>query len=90
MPERPEYRVGDLAPEFAGRPEASPPAAAPDGVDVEVFPTLAAFLRGPVADFRQRLDALAARARQESSPEVQAALQTAVRLLPEVFAKHGG
>jgi hypothetical protein len=59
-------------------------------VDVAVFPTLAAFLRGPAAEFRQRLDALAARARQESSPEVQAALQTAVRLLPDIYAKHGG
>jgi len=33
---------------------------------------------------------LAARAREESSPEIKAALQNLVRVLPEVYKKYGG
>jgi hypothetical protein len=36
------------------------------------------------------MDALAARARQETQPETQAALQVAVRLLAEMALNDGG
>ena len=83
-----EFRIGDLQREFADR-AAARVAAAP-GFDAQRFPTLAAFLRVAPGPFRERMDRLAAQARDESSPEIKAALQNLVRVLPEVYKKYGG
>jgi hypothetical protein len=88
VPDPPEFRVGDLAPEFAGRP--APGGAAQAGIDAEAFPTLAAWMRLSTIELRERLDQLAGRARQESSLAVQKALQTAIQVLPSLHTKYGG
>ena len=87
MPEEREFRVGDL--HQAALPERDAPEQKV-GLDADVFPTLASFLATPSAAFRERLDRLTARARQESAPEAQAALQAAVNLLGVLYKKHGG
>ncbi len=83
-----EFRIGDLQREFADRAAAR--VAASPGLDAQRFPTVAAFLRLSPGPFRERVDRLAARARDESSPEIKAALQNLVRVLPEVYKKYGG
>jgi hypothetical protein len=84
MTDEPEFRIGDVHTALGGaRPSMSGAA-----LDPQVFPTLAGFVSA--ADFRSRLDALAGQAREGSSPEVQAALQTAVRLLPILKQRYGG
>lgn len=88
MADEREFRIGDLQREFADR--AAKRVAAGPGFDAERFPTLAAFLRLAPGPFRERVDSLAARAREESSPEIKAALQNLVRVLPEVYKKYGG
>ena len=88
MSDEREFRIGDLQREFADR-AAARVAAAP-GFDAGRFPTLAALLRLAPGTFRERVDSLAARARDESSPEVKAALLNLVRVLPEVYKKYGG
>jgi hypothetical protein len=85
MPEEKEFRIGDLQ---AGFVEPAPRSAG--RVDEGLFPTLAAWLDLPSPARRERTDALAARAREETRPEVQAALQTAARLLTETSLKDGG
>jgi hypothetical protein len=85
MPEEKEFRIGDLQAGFVE------PAPRSEGrVDKGLFPTLAAWLELPSPALRERTDELAARARQETRPEVQAALQAAVRLLSEIPLKDGG
>jgi hypothetical protein len=82
MPEERVFRIGELQ---AGLSE--PGVAAPasrGGVDAGLFPTLAAWVQLPAPERRERLDRLAARGREEPSPDAQAALQTAVRLLSEI------
>jgi hypothetical protein len=88
VPDEPEFRVGDMAPEFS-RNDA-PAAASRPGIDVEAFPTLAAWMRLSKTELRERVDQLAGRARQESSQEVQKALQTAAQVLQSLHTKHGG
>lgn len=88
MPDLPEFRIGDVTPDLTDRSTAKP-VAAPE-LDADAFPTLAEFLRGSAPEFRERLDRLAGRAREESSPDAQTALQVAVRLLPELYSKYGG
>jgi hypothetical protein len=88
MSDEKEFRIGDMQREFADRAAARVSAA--PGFDAEKFPTLAAFLRLAPGPFRERIDKLAARAREESSAETKAALQTVVRVLPEVYKKYGG
>jgi hypothetical protein len=85
MPEDKEFRIGDLGamPEPVGPPRRSP-------VDAGLCPTLAAWLGLPSPERRRRTDALAEQARQESRPEVVAALQAALRLLSEIPLKDGG
>jgi hypothetical protein len=85
MPEEKEFRIGDLQ---AGLVEPAPRGPAP--VDAGLFPTLAAWLELPSPARRERIDELAAQARAETRPEVQAALQAAVRLLSEIPLKDGG
>ena len=87
MPDEREFRIGDVQ---SGLAERGPAAAARARLDEAVFPTLAALLKLPASEFRARVDALAERARQEGSGEVQQALQTAVRLLPELKKDFGG
>jgi len=85
MPEEPEFRIGDLQ---AGYVE---PAARSGGrVEEALFPTLGAWLGLPSPERRERTDLVAERARQETRPEVQAALQAALRLLSEIPLKDGG
>jgi hypothetical protein len=88
MSDEKEFRIGDMQREFADRAAARVPAG--PGIDAEKFPTLAAFLHLAPATFKERIDRLAARAREESSPETKAALQNVVRVLPEVYKKYGG
>jgi hypothetical protein len=85
MPEEREFRIGDVQ---AGFVEPAPEGKRP--VDEGLFPTLAAWLGLPSPQRRARADLLAARARQETRPEVQAALQAALRLLSEIPLKDGG
>ncbi len=85
MPEEPEFRIGDLG---ATSEPAVPPSRSP--VDAGLCPTLAAWLALPYPERRRRTDALAEQARQESRPEVVAALQAALRLLSEISLKDGG
>jgi hypothetical protein len=86
MPQEPEFRIGDLQ---AG---PSDPAVPPGGgrVDANLFPAVAAWLALPSPERRERMDALAARARQEARPEVQAAWQAALRLLSEIQLNDDG
>jgi hypothetical protein len=86
MAEEREFRIGDVA-ERAG---VRSPSVGRPGPDAGTFPTLAALLKATPTEFRDRLDSLAARARDEGSEEVKAALQTAVRLLPELKKDFGG
>jgi len=88
MADEREFRIGDMQREFADR-AAARVAAAP-GFDAARFPTLAAFLGLAPGAFRERVDRMAARARDESSAELRAALQNVVRVLPEVYKKYGG
>jgi hypothetical protein len=85
MADEPEFRVGDLQAASATRGRVKPGAGA---LDAQVFPTLAAIV--DAADFRNRLAELAGQARQATDPEVRAALQAAVRLLPVLRSKYGG
>lgn len=88
MPDTPEFRVGDVSRDDAARGTAAP--AAGSGLDAATFATLVAFLKGSPPEFRARLDELAAHARRETNPEVQTALQTAQRLLPDLYSRYGG
>jgi hypothetical protein len=83
MADEPEFRIGDVE---AGIPASGSASRASKGsvVDAGLFPTLAAWLELSPPERKDRVDALAARARGESSPEIQAALQAAVRLLTEI------
>jgi hypothetical protein len=85
MAEEKEFRIGDLQAGFA-----EPVPRGPVHVDGGLFPTLAAWLELPSPARRERTDELAARARAETRPEVQAALMTAIRLLSEIPLKDGG
>ncbi len=85
MPEEREFRIGDLQ---AGFVEPAPRSGG--RVDEALFPTLAAWLDLPSPERRERTDLLAARAREETQPEVQAALQAALRLLSEIPLNDGG
>jgi hypothetical protein len=85
MPKEPEFRIGDLG---ATSEPAVPPSRSP--VDAGLCPTLAAWLELPSPERRRRTDALAEQARQESRPEVVAALQAALRLLSEIPLQDGG
>jgi len=85
MADEPEFRVGDLQAASATRSQVKAGAGT---LDDQVFPTLAAFVGA--ADFRKRLDELAGQAREAKDPDVRAALQTAVRLLPTLRSKYGG
>jgi hypothetical protein len=85
MPEEREFRIGDLQ---AGLAEPAPHSGG--RVDEGLFPTLSAWLGLPSPQRRERTDALAERARQEPRPEVQAALQAALRLLSEIPLNDGG
>jgi hypothetical protein len=82
MPADRTVRVGDLAPAAnePGREREAALAAA----DADALPELGALLSASAGEFRERLDALAARARVEESSEVRLALQTAGRVLPEL------
>ena len=89
MAEEREFRIGDVPHELLGK--TLPKAAPSPGLDKDSFPTLAAFLKAGAGDFRARLDALQARARQPGAPaDLQAALQAAVRVLPEMYKVYGG
>ncbi len=84
-----EFRIGDVPHELLGK--SLPKAAPSPGLDKDSFPTLAAFLKAPAGDFRARVDALQARARQQGTPaDLEAALQAAVRVLPEMYKVYGG
>ena len=85
MAEEKEFRIGDLQ---AGFVEPAPRGSSL--VDGSLFPTLAAWLELPSPARRERTDELAARARTETRPEVQAALQTAIRLLSVISSMDGG
>ena len=85
MTDEPEFRIGDVQPALGGAPRRTSAAGA---LDATVFPTLAAFVEA--AGFRDRLDALAGKSRETAVPEVQAALQVAVRLLPVLQNRYGG
>ena len=89
MAEEREFRVGDMQRELLGK--ALPKAAPSAGLDKDSFPTLAAFLKAPGGDFKARVDALQARTRQPGTPaDLHAALQAAVRVLPEMYKVYGG
>lgn len=83
-----EFRIGDRQRDFAVR--GLPKPVPEPGLDPTTFPTLHAFLKADATEFRGRIDALSARARLESSPDLQRALQTAARVLPEIYKKYGG
>ena len=85
MADEPEFRIGDVQ---AGRSARGQVKAGAPKLDDQVFPTLSKFVAA--ADFRQRLDELAGQARKVTDPDVRAALQTAVRLLPTLRSKYGG
>jgi hypothetical protein len=85
MADEPEFRVGDMQ---SGGTARRGPKAGVGALDAQVFPTLSAFVSA--SDFRNLLDELAGQARAAKNPEVQAALQAAVRLLPNLRAKYGG
>ena len=83
MPEESPVRVGDLAP-VANEPGGPRASAAVSAADAQALPALAALLAAPAGEYRERLDAIAARVREETSADVRLALQTAARLLPEL------
>lgn len=82
MPEESPRRLGDLAP-AANEPGTERPSVlkAKDG---DALPVVAALLAAPAPEFRDRLDALAARTREEPSTDVRNALQTAAQVLAEL------
>jgi hypothetical protein len=82
-----EFRIGEVQREVVGK--TVPRAEPGPGLDRDTFPTLAAFLKVPHAEFRSRLDALSARSRAESG-DLQAALLAAVKVLPEMYKVYGG
>lgn len=82
MPEESPVRVGDLAP--AANEPGGARTAAVSAVDAQALPLLAALLAAPAGEFRERLDAIAARLREEASADVRLALQKAAQLLPEL------
>jgi hypothetical protein len=88
MTEDREFRIGDVQGEMAGRGLPRPTTA--PAVDASTFPTLAALLKLPPAEFRGRVDALAAYGRQAASADVQGALHAALRVLPEMYKVYGG
>lgn len=87
MTEEREFRIGDVANDLTKGtvPRAEPGA----GFDRETFPTLAAFIASPPAEFRSRLDALHGRARQATG-DLAAALQAAGKVLPGMYKVYGG
>jgi hypothetical protein len=87
MSNEPEFRIGDVSDGVTTRavPRAEPGA----GFDRDTFPTLAAFIGVPPADFRSRTDALATRSRQAQG-DLSAALQAAVKVLPGIYKVYGG
>ena len=88
MPEESPLRVGDLAP-VANEPGGRRSAAV-QAVDADALPVLAALLAAPAGEFRERLDALASRVREEESKDVRHALQVAAQLLPELRRREEG
>lgn len=88
MSEDREFRIGDVQGEMTGK--GLPRTNTAPAVDKDTFPTLAAMLKLPPAEFRARLDALASHGRQAASGDVQGALQAAVRVLPEMYKVYGG
>ena len=79
MPEDTPLRVGDLAP-GANEPGFARSSAV-RSVDADAMPVLAALLAAPAGEFRERLDALAARLREEESKDIRLALQKASQVL---------
>jgi hypothetical protein len=77
-------RVGELA-GAANEPGDRSPATR--SVDPEALPALASLLVAAPDEFRRRLDAIAARLREETSSEVRNALQRAAQILPELRRK---
>jgi ABC-type transporter Mla subunit MlaD len=82
VPDESPLRLGDLAP-AANEPGSARPTALKE-VDADALPAVAALLAAPAAEFRERLDALAARTREESSKDIRHALQTAAQVLGEL------
>jgi hypothetical protein len=82
MGEEREFRIGDLQAGLAEPGAGTRPSAR--AVDAGLFPLLAAWVQMPAPARRERMDALASRAREETSSEVRAALQTALRVLSEI------
>jgi len=87
MTEEREFRIGDVTNDLTSKtvPRAEPGA----GFDQETFPTLAAFISVPPAEFKSRLDGLSARGRQAAGDLVPA-LQAAGRVLPGMYKVYGG
>ena len=85
MPEDTPLRVGDLAP--AANEPGRARSSAVSSVDADAMPTLAALLAAPAGQFRERLDALAVRLREEESPDVRLALQMASQVLLDLRRK---
>ncbi len=83
-----EFRVGDVAQGGAARKGGEKPAR--KGLDAQAFPLLAEWMRLPANAFRERVDALTARARAESSPAAQRALLLAVQVLNALYKNYGG
>ncbi len=89
MTDQTGFRIGDVATGTSHHREQGS-AGGGAGLDADAFPTLVQCLRLPPNDFRERLDFLAGRTRQESSPAVQRALSLAAQMLPILYKNYGG
>jgi predicted ABC-class ATPase len=83
-----EFRIGDVASAGAARKGGGPTAR--KGLDTQAFPILAEWMRLPANAFRERVDALTARARSESSQAAQRAILLAVQILNALYKNYGG
>lgn len=84
-----EFRVGDVAQGGTVR-KGGGEKTARKGLDAQAFPLLAEWMKLPANAFRERVDALTARARSESSPAAQRALLLAVQVLNALYKNYGG
>lgn len=90
MAEQSGFRVGDIAGQTAPRQGQGENRGGSGVLDSDAFPTLVSCLRVPPNEFRETIDYLAGRARQESSPVVQRALQLLGQSLPAMYKSLGG
>ncbi|MCS7313309.1 MAG: hypothetical protein NZ742_10440 [Acidobacteria bacterium] len=84
-----EFRVGDVVQGGTAR-KGSGEKTTQKGLDAQAFPILADWMKLPANAFRERVDALTARARSEASLAVQRALSLAVQILNALYKNYGG